>query len=187
MTPLWYPHAVRKDLLDHSAPGTVAQRNLIVLHVSDGLSEDGGVFQVFKSSKTPNRVSAHFCIDRNGTVFQYLPISDTAWHASAVNGRSIGIEHVALTSAGANALNRAKPSHAPPYAPMPATHEQYAASATLVAWLCETLGIPVDATHVQGHNTCAPMDHHTLCPEGALSVATVIELAQGIALNPPTT
>ena len=154
-----YPRA-KLDLLplDHSAAGTPS-RNLIVLHITAGPSAQSAI-NTFKSSVAPNRVSAHFCIDRDGTIYQLVDTDRTAWHASEVNSRSIGIEHAAIPEA------------------MPATDAQYSASAVLVAWLCSELAIPCDADHVMGHNQASPKDGHVGCCEPTLSVARVIDAAQ---------
>ena len=161
MTSFWYPEAVVQLLKDHSAPGTLAQRNLIVLHITSGPTAYSAI-QTFINSVHPNRVSAHFVIDRDGTVYQLLSIEDTAWHASAVNSRSIGIEH-----AGSLAL--------------PCTDAQYAASAALISWCCNQIGVPCDREHVRTHNECSPQDGHPGCCTDALDPDRVIAL-----VNPPT-
>lgn len=144
--------------LDHSAEGTVP-RNLIVLHVTAGPTAMSAI-NTFKASVAPHRVSAHFCVDRDGTVYQLVDTERTAWHASQVNPRSIGIEHAAIPDK------------------LPVTDAQYGASAALVAWLCGELNIPCDADHVMGHNQASPRDGHVGCCEPTLSVARVIAAAR---------
>src|SRR5579872_6767499 len=109
-----YPKAKLHQLLGHSAPGTLEQRDLIVLHCTEGSTAMSAIW-TFEGSKAPHRVSAHFVIDRDGTVYQLLDLSETGWHASQVNERSIGIEHAAIAGK------------------LLATEEQYQASAELVA------------------------------------------------------
>ena len=154
-----YPKA-KLDLLplDHSADGTIA-RNLIVLHITAGPSAQSAI-NTFKASVAPHRVSAHFCIDRDGTVYQLVDTGRTAWHASQVNSRSIGIEHAAIPEK------------------LPLTDGQYTASAALVAWLCAELQIPCDSDHVMGHNQASPADGHVACCEPTLSVERVIAAAR---------
>ena len=154
-----YPKA-KLDLLplDHSADGTMA-RNLIVLHITAGPSAQSAI-NTFKASVAPHRVSAHFCIDRDGAVYQLVDTVRTAWHASQVNSRSIGIEHAAIPER------------------LPLTDAQYVASAALVAWLCAELQIPCDSDHVMGHNQASPADGHVGCCEPTLSVEKVIEAAR---------
>jgi N-acetyl-anhydromuramyl-L-alanine amidase AmpD len=134
-------------------------RNLIVLHITAGPSAQSAI-NTFKASVAPHRVSAHFCIDRDGTVYQLVDTVRTAWHASQVNSRSIGIEHAAIPGK------------------LPLTDAQYAASAALVAWLCGELRIPCDSDHVMGHNQASPADGHVGCCEPTLSVEKVIAAAR---------
>ena len=163
MRPIIYQGAKWTPLVDHSAPGNLPQRDLIVLHITQGLTADGAI-QTFKNSVAPHRVSAHFVIDRDGTVYQLVDINDTAWHASECNSRSVGIEHVAMAPYG-NA------------AALPATEAQYAASAALVKWLCERLSIACDRLHVRTHNEASPQDGHVLCCTGALDPDKVVAMA----------
>jgi len=156
--PVLYPGATWHPLKDHSAPGTLEQRKLIVLHVTAGSTAQSAIF-TFEGSKAPNRVSAHFVIDQDGTVYQLLDLRDTAWHASSCNSYSIGIEHAAIPGK------------------LPATEAQYVASSKLVRWLCETLAIPCDRRHIVGHFEASPKDGHVECCEGALSADRVVEMA----------
>lgn len=177
---LYYPRAVEKPLIDHSAPGTLAQKNLIVLHITDGSTAQGAI-TTFAASVAPLRTSAHFVIDRDGTVYQLLPISDVAWHASAVNRRSVGIEHVAMSEAAAGALNRSHPADPPRYQALPATDEQYRSSAQLISWLARQMGVPVDRAHIQGHNEASPQDGHVGCCTAALDPDRVVKEAAALA------
>jgi N-acetyl-anhydromuramyl-L-alanine amidase AmpD len=162
--PVIYPFAKWRPIDNHCAPGFLWQRDLIVLHITAG-STAASAIATFEASVRPHRVSAHFVIDRDGTVYQLIDLADTAWHASAVNSRSVGIEHAAIPVT------------------LMATEEQYAASSKLVAWLCELLKIPCNRAHIKGHNECSPEDHHTLCPSGALDAVRVVSMAA--ALIPP--
>ncbi len=163
----WYPTAKQHPLIGHSAPGTLAQRKLIVLHITAG-STAAGAISTFEQSVSPHRVSAHCVVEQDGTVTQLLPFEDTAWHASQVNSQSVGIEHVAIPGK------------------LMASDAQYAASAALVAWLCSTLGIPCDRAHVKGHNEASPQDHHALCCEGALSADKVVGMAVAVTAAGPS-
>lgn len=156
--PILYPNSVWKPLTCHSEPGTLAQRNTVVLHITGGSTMEGA-YQTFAKSVKPKRVSAHFIIDRDGTIYQLLSISETAWHARAVNSHSVGIEHVAVPGT------------------LMATEEQYASSAMLVKWLCGQLDIPIDRNHVRDHNEASPGDLHVLCCKGALNPDRVVSLA----------
>lgn len=159
MTPeLYYPYAVQHPLKNHSRSGLVADKNTIILHITGG-STAAGAIAWFEQSTGKAAVSAHFVIDRDGTIFQLLPISDVAWHASQANSHSIGIEHAAVVEK------------------QPCTPEQYAASATLLVWLCAQLGIPCDRNHIRTHNEASPRDGHTLCCTGGLDPDKVVAIA----------
>ena len=159
---LWYSRAIRHPLGGHSAPGVLSQRNTVVLHITAGPTADSAI-ETFEASVAPHRVSAHFVIDRDGTIYQLIPISDTAWHASQCNSHSIGIEHAAIPVT------------------LMATDEQYNSSAALVKWCCEQMGVPIDRAHVRSHNEASPADGHTQCCAGALDPDRVVAMAQAIA------
>lgn len=48
--------------------------------------------QCFKVLHDLRGLSVHFMIDVDGTIYQTLDLADTAWHASQVNWRSVGVE-----------------------------------------------------------------------------------------------
>lgn len=60
----------------------------IVLHNTDG--KISGSISWFKN--TASRVSAHYLIARDGTIYKMVPEPKKAWHARQENSRSIGIE-----------------------------------------------------------------------------------------------
>lgn len=157
--PLYYPQAIQKPLFAHSGPGTLKQRNTIILHITQGSTAKSAI-ETFKASDAPHRVSCHFVIDRDGTVYQLLSIADTAWHASQANAHSVGIEHAAIAGT------------------LWCTDEQYQASSKLIAWLCRQLEIPCDRAHVRTHNEASPRDGHVLCCTGALDPERVVEMAK---------
>lgn len=161
MLPILAPKAIWKPLVNHSSPGSLADRKLIVLHITEGPTAASAI-ETFKASKTPHRTSAHFVIDRDGSVYQLVDIRDTAWHASECNQISVGIEHAAI----ANKLL--------------ATEEQYAASSRVVAWLCKQMGIACTRDNVKTHYEASPKDKHVLCCTGALDPDKVVKLAQDI-------
>jgi len=172
----WCPFAQQHLLADHYAPGSQFKRNTIVLHITEGTTLQGAI-ATFEASVAPNRVSAHFIIGRDGTIVQCVSILNTAWHASQCNLHSIGIEHVALSQAGADALNKRHPQGAP-FREMPATELQYMQSARLVKWLCGVLGIPIDRNHIREHCEASPADGHVGCCHAALDPDRVVADAQ---------
>jgi N-acetylmuramoyl-L-alanine amidase len=94
------------------------------------------------------RVSAHYCIDEDGTVYRLVPEERRAWHAgvsswagtTAVNGRSIGIELV-------------NPGHEFGYRAYPKPQMQ--ALIALAAELCARHRIP--PARILGHSDVAPL------------------------------
>src|SRR5882672_4472568 len=126
------PFAIWKPLPeDHSAPGiSLLQRNLIILHITQGPSAQSAI-NTFAASVKPNRTSCHFVIDRDGSIYQLVSITRTAWHASQVNSHSVGIEHAGRVDGT-----------------FPITLEQIEASAELVSWIAKQLDIPIDHDHV---------------------------------------
>lgn len=166
---LYYPKAKQIPLVDHSSPGVLKQKNTIVLHITQGSTAIGAI-ETFKSSKRKidggkGRVSAHFIVDRDGTVYQLLPVSDTGFHASQANTCSVGIEHVAISKK------------------LLCTEAQYVASSELVRWLCDGLGIAVDRAHVRTHNEASPRDLHVECCTGALDPDKVVQMAASVAVK----
>ena len=121
-----------------------ADIDLVVIHITSG-SKIGSAINTFAAHSNPDETSAHYVVGRDGKVYQMVWEKDRAHHAGrSANRRGIGIEHVAS--------NR---GHHP-------TNEQYVASATLVLYLCNKYGIPVDREHIQGHQEVATTDHN--CP-----------------------
>ena len=54
--------------------------------------------QCFKVLHDRRGLSVHFMIDVDGTIYQTLDVADTAWHASQVNWRSVGVEIASIGS-----------------------------------------------------------------------------------------
>lgn len=98
-------------------------------------------FDAFNPSELPRKrdgirsasslnVSAHFLIDRDGSIFQLLPTDTFARHVIGLNYTAIGIENVADGKA------------------LPLTHEQITANINLINFLSETHQID----YVIGHH-----------------------------------
>lgn len=159
-----YAPAIWRPLqADHFIAGP-CHKDRIILHITQGPSASSA-FWTFWGSKSvidggTGRVSVQFCIDRDGTVYQYTPMRSWSWHASQVNQRSVGIEHAAM----ANGVLGITPA-------------QLESSAALVAFLSKTLSIPLDRAHVQSHNEASPIDHHVLCCSPTLSPDDVVRKA----------
>ena len=151
---------------------------LVICHITDGhekAENTAAMFAIPAGAKGgPRRkASAHFVIGQDGTVIQMVDLGDIAYHASAVNSISVGIEHCARTKGEFGPQDPGLPMSAP----------QLAASARLVAWLCRAAGLPIDRAHIQGHNEASPQDHHDDCPTGQLDWATYIPLVEQAGRN----
>ena len=111
--------------------------------------------------------SAHYMVDQNGAIIQFVREQDTSWHAGnrAANRRSIGIEHVAIQRGGARYTRRNGTVQTFPYTPPTAV--EYSTSAGLVAHLCRKYGLTPDRTTIIGHREANPATSHSVCPDGA--------------------
>ena len=92
------------------------------------------------------QASAHFVVrSSDGAVTQMVNEDDTAWHAGnwSVNQRSIGIEHEGWVDDPSTWY----------------TDSLYAGSATLVLYLAEKYGFPLDRDHIIGHDEVPDPNH----------------------------
>lgn len=109
-------------------------------------------------------VSIHYIIDRDGTVYCYIPEDRTAWHAGKgewlgeerftdkMNLYSIGIELVGIGSAEDMSMYMTKAEYQKlDKSLLGFTDEQYTALKALVADVCRRNNIPMDRDHVIGH------------------------------------
>ena len=127
----------------------------IVCHIEDGT--EAGTDAWF--SNPASQVSAHFSIDKGGTVRQHVKLGDSAW----ANG---------IIETG-NTIPASFPSVNPNYWTVSIEHEgkpgdvfpdaQYQASRKLIGWLCDEFGIPKDTAHIFGHNVISPQSRAN-CP-----------------------
>ena len=114
--------------------------NWIVLHYTDI-----SYARTLKAFSIPaSNVSAHYVVRGDGHIAQVVGEADTAWHAGNYwfNQRSIGIEleldHITN-----------------PFF----TAEQYYAAAALACAISARQGVPLDRTHVVGHNEVPGSNH----------------------------
>jgi N-acetylmuramoyl-L-alanine amidase len=159
---------VQRPSPNHDARPENAVIDMLVLHYTGMASADVALDRLCDPAA---KVSAHYTIDRDGTVYAMVPESRRAWHAgvshwagaSDINSRSIGIELV-------------NPGHEFGYQPFPAA--QIGALTTL----CHSILMrhPIPSSRVLGHSDVAPArktDPGELFPWGALA-------ASGIGLWP---
>src|SRR3954471_4116182 len=84
---------------------------------------------------------SHFVVDRDGTIYQVVPLGTICRHTVGLNYTAIGIEHVGLSDA--QVLRNAK---------------QLDASLRLTAWLMQRYGISLG--NVIGHNESLTSPYH---------------------------
>ncbi|MDP9424909.1 MAG: N-acetylmuramoyl-L-alanine amidase, partial [Actinomycetota bacterium] len=133
----WYG-ASRYNYTNASRPPTI---NKIVIHVAQG--SYWGTLNWFKDSRA--QASAHYTVSsRYGSVGQSVSEADIAWHAGwwDYNKTSIGIEHEGYVSD-----------------PKWFTDAMYRSSAKLSAYLCKKYNIPIDRSHIIGHNEVPNATH----------------------------
>ena len=116
-------------------------------------------------------VSIHYIIDREGTVYCYVPEDRAAWHAGtgmwgddkytgSMNLYSIGIELVGIGSqSDMKSYLSAKDYKALDPSWYGFTDAQYAALKDLVEDICQRNSIPMDRQHIIGHEEYNPKKH----------------------------
>lgn len=129
---------------------------LIVLHTMDGTVDSAT--QRFNNAS--QEVSAHYGIGEDGTKYQWVDETDTAYHCGNwdINTKSIGIEHE--DDGNYNG---------------PRSDVLYQSSAELVADICDYYNLPVDAEHIRPHHDFFA----TACPD-ALDINRIISMAADI-------
>lgn len=76
--------------------------DMLLLHYTGMPSGEAALERLCDPNAEPGRVSAHYCIEEDGTIYRLVPEERRAWHAgvsswsgeSNINARSIGIELV---------------------------------------------------------------------------------------------
>lgn len=92
-------------MIDLPSPNHAARQSIVdvlVLHYTE--LPLGESLDILRDDRRPNRVSAHYVLAEDGTVYRLVPEDRVAWHAGrshwrgrdALNGSSIGIEIVNL-------------------------------------------------------------------------------------------
>ena len=75
--------------------GGFALDRVVIHHNAGKAMTHAGVYNAF----TNNGTSAHYNVDIDGNICQFVHDSDTAWHCPGVNKKSIGIEHANCSGA----------------------------------------------------------------------------------------
>ncbi|MEW5851521.1 MAG: N-acetylmuramoyl-L-alanine amidase [Myxococcota bacterium] len=151
---------------NYSAGRGGAPIQYVVIHTVQG--SYAGAISWFRNPAA--QVSAHYVIrSSDGAITQMVNEGNTAWHAGnfTYNQRSIGIEHEGF-------VGQPEVWYTP---------EMYAASAALVADICDRYGIPKDRGHIIGHVE-VPGSTHT-DPGSGWDWDYFMSLVQGGASQPP--
>lgn len=115
-------------------------------------------------------VSIHYIIDRDGTVYCYIPENRAAWHAGKgtwnnddkytndMNRYSIGIEMLAIGSQGDMAQYLTEEQYSQlDDSLIGYTEAQYQSLDSLLDIICENNNIPRDKEHIIGHEEYSPL------------------------------
>ncbi len=160
----------RADADNFRTPSSPRDIRYIIIHITGGIAQDEGpAINTFRNGPA----SAHYIVNREGTITQFVRDAHIANHVDNINSitnlHSIGIEHV-------NQWDR--------HAQLTPTDAQYAASAKLVAWLCQQYEIPVvhstvrHAAGIRGHIEEQPNSGHVHCPNPAWAWKRYIALVR---------
>ncbi|MGW5049182.1 N-acetylmuramoyl-L-alanine amidase [Streptomyces griseoluteus] len=118
-------------------PANGVRIDTIVIHDTESSYQSA-----ISTFQNPGGSSAHYVMrSSDGAVTQMVPTKDVAYHAGnySTNLHSIGIEHEGYAAHGATWY----------------TEAQYQATASLVRYLADRFGIPLDREHILGHDDVA--------------------------------
>ncbi len=122
---------------------------VIVEHYTDGTTFSGAWNTFAANSRHDGELPgtcAHFIVDRDGTIYQLVPLGVRCRHAIGMNWTAIGIEHVGTSDKM-----------------VLGDHAQMRSSLRLTLWLMHTYGITIG--NVIGHaETLESPYHHELYP-----------------------
>lgn len=143
--PVYRPAMVSRPS-PNSEPRRGTKIDAIILHHT-GSNRASVDLATLRLGKGPHRVSAHFLLAPDGTLYRLVPDERAAWHAGVsslhgqtqptVNLRSLGIE---ITNDGSNQT--------------PFTEAQYRVLEKLVPYLARTYRVPKE--NIVGHRDVAP-------------------------------
>lgn len=132
----------------------------IVLHIAQGnMAAVDAWFNSPENMVQNGGSSAHYCVGRDGVIHSYVKEEDAAWANGVVNKPTIPIE--------GNPNNWTLSIEHEGISGEPWTDEMYAADVFLLRGISERWGIPIDATHVFGHNRIDSVNRKN-CPGSGL-------------------
>lgn len=113
------PGATWRPISVNHTKGGISAR-LLIFHTMEGTLS--GTDSWFRNSSS--RVSSHFGVGKNGTIYQWVDTSDRAWANAGANSIAISIENEGTGSE-------------------PLTEEQIEANAAIYAWSNQVHGVPL--------------------------------------------
>lgn len=126
-----------------SRPQDLAINSIVIHDTEESYADTISTF-----TNPASYVSANYVINTNGQVTEMVRPQDVAWAVGDwyYNTHSVSIEHVGFAAQGAQWY----------------TPAMYRASAILVRYLSRRYGVPLDRTHIVGHeNIPGPTDYYT--------------------------
>jgi N-acetyl-anhydromuramyl-L-alanine amidase AmpD len=156
----WIPSAIPLPVTYNKPQETMKQRILgVVLHTTNHAKGDETLERFRKDWQGLQWQSAHFMVDRSGTVGQFRSVTDVAWHIGKMSVEYIGIEHIAKHRQSLTA-------------------EQIAASGKLIAELSKLLQFPIQTLTAKGNAGVGIHEqfHNTGCGQGVFWSMTREEL-----------
>ena len=144
----------------------------IMLHFTSAIVEhrdDPFNMQYIRQTFLDYKISVHYIIDRDGTIYCYMPENRAAWHAgygewnndpkytNDINPYSIGIELLAIGSESDMSTYLTSEEYAQINDDWKGfTDAQYKALNPLIDDLCERYDVPRDKEHIIGHEEFSP-------------------------------
>ncbi len=162
------PNISFKPVINFWAGRSGYKPEAFVIHIAEGTLEGGYAWFNNPSSQ----VSAHYMVGKDGRIWQFVKLEDTAWHAGGVdnpnwsllkagvnpNLYTIGIEHEGFTG-------------------QPWTNAMYNASAELIGTIGREWGIKVDRDHIIGHYQLNSVNRSN-CPGSGVDMNKLVSMAQ---------
>lgn len=155
----------------HGRPGAI---DMIVIHVAVATLQ--GTFNTFNN--VAEQKSSHYCVGEAGEIWQFVQEADTAWHAGLLVGAT---SPLVLSRPGVNPNSYSvgienAGNYPGDLLPDDFTPTQYDANGWLVAQVAKAHNIPLDRTHIIGHNQIRSDKD---CPGTKVSLDRIIAIAQG--------
>ena len=152
-----------RTFFETPAPGCVMSRKAgvavdrIVIHTMQGTFN--GSITYFKDGTRSVLTCAHYLTSRAGDICQMVDDEKKCYHANDYNSRSIGIEHEAYIGTWPVRKGPDGTIKTPPFPANEFPEPMLVSSALVAAKMCKKFGIPIDRTHIIGHNEVPGASH----------------------------